>query len=165
MRFDCSQRYTIPYVKALISSATPTLWPYLSPVAMPSLFPFLRECSGPGLLETSCSTVEQVLQKPKADTRDWHCHCFYPQQGSSLLKASLYYSWGQPAMVRAGDVRLCTAPVGRQIPPWAQHDLTRQGQLQALVSNPPPTRVSSQPLGTGELCTFCFLCHSNKHHA
>lgn len=27
-----------------------------------------------------------------------------PQQGSSLLKTPLYYSWGQPAMVRAGDV-------------------------------------------------------------
>lgn len=71
---------------------------------MPHLFPFLRECSGPGLLEPSCSTVQQVLQKPKADTRGWHCHCSYPKQDSSLLKTPLYYSSGQPAMLRAGDV-------------------------------------------------------------
>lgn len=65
-------------------------------------------------------------------------------------------------MVRAGDVVQGSAQL--QLGGRFHHGHDQQGQLQALVSNPPPTWVSSWPLGAGVMHVLFSAIATNTMH-
>lgn len=164
MRSDCSQRYTIPYVKALILSATSTLWPYLSPVAMPPSLPLPEgvQCSWPLVFYSPTSASEAkgrhyrlALSLLLSSAR------FFPPQDPPFTIAEGSLQWWELGLWCKALHSSSWEADSTMGTTWSDQAGTTSGF--SHQPNHPPGFPHSP--WEQELCTFCFLCHSNKHHA